>query len=275
MGLLCGGINDLTATVSTSLAAIDGVLSAISRGDLERRIEDDFEGVFATIKTNTNRMAERLGRIVAEIDAAADSIGGTAGEIADGSRDLAGSAELQAEHLERTATAMRDLTASVRGNAESAVEVSRSVEEARSLANSAGQVAEDAVSAMHRIERSSQRAAEIIGLMDEIAFQTNLLALNAAVEAARAGEEGRGFAVVAAEVRMLARRAGEASGDIKRLLKESGGHVVSGVDLVTAAVKALDAIAASVTVVADRAITIVNATREQATRLEQIHGAVA
>lgn len=275
MGRLCNGINALTATVSGSLTAIDGVLSAISRGDLERRIEEDLEGVFATIQASTNHMAERLQRIVAEIGDAADRIGGTAGDIADGSRNLSGSAEQQAEHLERTASAMKELTASVRSNAESAAEVTRSVEEARALANSAGQVAEDAVAAMHRIEQSSKRAADIIGLMDEIAFQTNLLALNAAVEAARAGEEGRGFAVVAAEVRMLARRAGDASGDIKRLLKESGGHVVSGVDLVTAAVKALDEIATSVTAVADRAIAIVGATRDQAVRLEQINGAVA
>ena len=128
---------------------------------------------------------------------------------------------------------------------------------------------------MHRIEQSSKRVTDIIGLMDEIAFQTNLLALNAAVEAARAGEEGRGFAVVAAEVRMLARRAADASGDIKRLLQESGSQVASGVDLVTAAGRALDEIASAVTIVADRTIGIVSATREQAIGLEQINGAVA
>jgi methyl-accepting chemotaxis protein len=275
MARLCNGINDLTATIRSTLAAIDGVLSAISHGDLGRRIEDDFQGVFATIKANTNRMADELARIVAEIGDAADSIDETASGVADGSRALSGSTEDQAEHLERTATAMQQLTASVRSNAENAAEVTRAVDEARSLAGSAGKVAGDAVGAMHRIEQSSKRVTDIIGLMDEIAFQTNLLALNAAVEAARAGEEGRGFAVVAAEVRMLARRAADASGDIKRLLQESGSQVASGVDLVTAAGRALDEIASAVTIVADRTTGIVSATREQAIGLEQINGAVA
>ena len=275
MARLCNGINDLTSTVRSSLAAIDGVLSAISHGDLGRRIEDDFQGVFATIKSNTNRMADELARIVAEIGDAADSIDETASGVADGSRALSGSTENQAEHLERTAAAMQQLTASVRSNAENAAEVTRAVDEARSLAGSAGKVAGDAVGAMHRIEQSSKRVTDIIGLMDEIAFQTNLLALNAAVEAARAGDEGRGFAVVAAEVRMLARRASDASGDIKRLLQESGNQVASGVDLVTAAGRALDEIASAVTIVTDRTTGIVSATREQAIGLEQINGAVA
>jgi methyl-accepting chemotaxis protein len=275
MARLCNGINDLTATIRSSLAAIDGVLSAISHCDLGRRIEGDFQGVFATIKANTNLMADELARIVAEIGDAADSIDETASGVADGSRALSGSTENQAEHLERTAAAMQQLTASVRSNAENAAEVTRAVDEARSLAGSAGKVAGNAVGAMHRIEQSSKRVTDIIGLMDEIAFQTNLLALNAAVEAARAGEEGRGFAVVAAEVRMLARRAADASGDIKRLLQESGSQVASGVDLVTAAGRALDEIASAVTIVADRTIGIVNATREQAIGLEQINGAVA
>ena len=274
MARLCNGINGLTATIRSSLAAIDGVLSAISHGDLSRRIEDDFQGVFSTIKANTNRMADELARIVA-IGDAAGSIDETASGVADGSRALSGSTETQAEHLERTAAAMPQLTASVRSNAENAAEVTRAVDEARSLAGSAGKVAGDAVGAMHRIEQSSKRVTDIIGLIDEITFQTNLLALNAAVEAARAGEEGRGFAVVAAEVRMLARHAGDASGDIKRLLQESGSQVASGVDLVTAAGRALDEIASAVTIVADRTIGIVNATREQAVGLEQINRAVA
>ena len=131
MARLCNGINELTATIRSSLAAIDGVLSAISHGDLGRRIEDDFQGVFATIKANTNRMADELARIVAEIGDAADSIDETASGVADGSRALSGSTENQAEHLGRTAAAMQQLPLRCAGNAENAAEVTRAVDEAR------------------------------------------------------------------------------------------------------------------------------------------------
>ncbi len=183
--------------------------------------------------------------------------------------------EQQASSLEETAAAMEQLAATVRQNAGNARQASQLADSAKAAADGGGGVATQAVAAMGRIEQSSQKISDIIGVIDEIAFQTNLLALNAAVEAARAGESGKGFAVVAAEVRTLAQRSSAASKEIKALIHASSGEVRTGVGLVNEAGRTLEQIVLSVKRVADIVADIAAASGEQAQGLEQVNAAVA
>jgi methyl-accepting chemotaxis protein len=162
------------------------------------------------------------------------------------------------------------MSATVRQNAENAQAANQLMVQARQAAESGGQIAVSAVEAVAKIQESSSRIADIVGLIEEIAFQTNLLALNAAVEAARAGDAGRGFAVVAAEVRALAGRAGQASKEIKGLITSSGSHVNRGVDLVNKAGQSLNDIVSSVKRVAEIVSEIAAASREQSDGVQQV-----
>jgi methyl-accepting chemotaxis protein len=168
------------------------------------------------------------------------------------------------------AAAIRQMSATVRQNADNAQTANQLMVQARQAAESGGQVAVSAVEAVAKIQESSSRIADIVGLIEEIAFQTNLLALNAAVEAARAGDAGRGFAVVAAEVRALAGRAGQASKEIKSLITSSGSHVTRGVDLVNKAGQSLNDIVSSVKRVAEIVSEIAAASREQSDGVQQV-----
>jgi methyl-accepting chemotaxis protein len=172
------------------------------------------------------------------------------------------------------AAAIRELSVTVKGNAENAQQANQLALAARSSAEGSGSVASEAIDAMGRIETSSQRIGEIVGLIEEIAFQTNLLALNAAVEAARAGDAGRGFAVVAQEVRALAQRSGQASKEIKALIAESGNQVGKGVALVNRAGGSLAEIVTSVKRVADIVAEIASASQEQSLGVQQVDDSV-
>jgi len=275
MRQLSEAMNGLLDTVAAALRDVGDMLGALAEGDLTKRVDHDYSGVFARIKDDANGTADKLAGIVTDIIDAAGSVKRAAGEIADGSANLADRTEQQASSLQETAAAMEELAATVRQNAGNAQQASQLADKAKAAADQGGGVVTDAVAAMGRIEDSSQRIADIIGVMDEIAFQTNLLALNAAVEAARAGEAGKGFAVVAAEVRALAQRSGAASKEIKALIQASSGEVRSGVALVNQAGTALDDIVAAVKRVADIVAGIAGASSEQAHGLEQVNAAVA
>jgi methyl-accepting chemotaxis protein len=273
--LVSEGINRLSENVSAVTEELASALEALSRGDLTRRIEKNYEGVFQRLKNDFNNTVTQLSDTVQRIDSAAASIATASREVAAGSLDLSERTEQQASSLEETAASMEELAATVRSNADNAQQVNSFATDARAAAARGGQVAGNAVEAMRRIEQSSQKISDIIGVIDEIAFQTNLLALNAAVEAARAGDAGRGFAVVAQEVRQLAQRSAQASKEIKALIMDSGAQVREGVDLVRSAGNALTEIVTGIGRVADLVSEIARATNEQASGLDEVNIAVA
>jgi methyl-accepting chemotaxis protein len=213
-------------------------------------------------------------KVEAEIVEGVTSIKAATVQLTAGSQDLSARTEEQVASLEEMAASIRELSVTVKQNADNAQQANQLALAARSAAEGGGEVATSAVTAMGEIEQSSQRIAEIVGLIDEIAFQTNLLALNAAVEAARAGDAGRGFAVVAAEVRSLAQRSSQASKEIKGLITTSNGHVKRGVDLVSRAGGSLGEIVTSVKKVADIVSEIAAASQEQSAGVQEVDEAV-
>ncbi|AIB13343.1 hypothetical protein ABAZ39_15420 (plasmid) [Azospirillum argentinense] len=272
---MSAGINRLTDTVEAVIADLGAVLSALAQGDLNKRVQRDYEGAFQTLKTDVNATSAKLSEIVGQITQAADTIASAAGEVSIGSSDLAERTEQQASSLEETAASMEELGATVRSNADNAQRANGMAADAHTAAESGGTVAGSAIDAMKRIEASSRKITDIIGVIDEIAFQTNLLALNAAVEAARAGDAGRGFAVVAQEVRNLAQRSAQASKEIKGLILDSDAQVKDGVELVKKAGDALEGIVSGVQQVAGLIAEMASASSEQAAALDEINATVS
>jgi methyl-accepting chemotaxis protein len=268
------GVNRWAETISSAVGQITDVISALSQGDLTRRLEGDFKGSFLQLKTDTNTMAESLAAVARRISGVSGKVQSATQEIVSDMADLSARTEYQASSLEETAGAMVEFAATVRQNSRNAGEASQLAAEASATAVNGSEIVGHAVSAMENIEISSRKISEISGLIQDIAFQTNLLALNAAVESARAGEAGRGFAVVANEVRSLAQRTTEASKDIKALVKSSGAQVHEGVSLVKQAGATLDEIVASARKVANFVSEIAAATEEQSTGIEEVSRAI-
>jgi aerotaxis receptor len=198
-----------------------------------------------------------------------------AAEIATGNMDLSGRTESQASSIEETASSMEELTSTVKQNASSANQASKLVVNSAEIASQGGKVVGRVVTTMTSIKDSSKKIADIIGVIDGIAFQTNILALNAAVEAARAGEQGRGFAVVASEVRNLAQRSAGAAKEIKALIEDSVGKVDAGGKLVSEAGETMDDIVTSFELVTEIIREIASASMEQSSGIEQVNQAVA
>ena len=268
---MVGGLNGLMQTTDGNLAEVSKLLQAIARGDLTVRMEGDFHGVFATMRDDANATVGQLTEIVGGIQMASLSINTAAGEIAAGNNDLSRRTEQQAANLEETAASMEELTSTVRQNAESARQANQLAIGAASVASQGGDVVGKVVTTMTDIEQSSKKIAEIISVIDGIAFQTNILALNAAVEAARAGEQGRGFAVVASEVRTLAQRSAAAAKEIKGLIETSVDKVADGSALVNQAGATMSEIVASVQRVTDIMAEISAASQEQSAGIEQVN----
>ncbi len=268
---LAGQINNLLEANATSIDQVSQLLSALSNGDLTVRMHGDFQGVFATMRDDANATAEQLTGIVSRIKQSSMSINASASEIASGNSDLSHRTEQQAANLEETAASMEELTSTVRQNAESARQANQLAIGAASVASQGGEVVSQVVSTMTQIEQSSKKIAEIISVIDGIAFQTNILALNAAVEAARAGEQGRGFAVVASEVRTLAQRSAGAAKEIKGLIDDSVDKVNDGSALVKKAGATMGEIVASVQRVTDIMAEISAASIEQSSGIEQVN----
>ena len=268
---MVGGLNHLMETTDGNLAEVSELLKAIARGDLTARMEGDFHGVFASMRDDANATVAQLTDIVGRIQEASGSINTAAGEIASGNLDLSRRTEQQAANLEETAASMEELTSTVRQNAESARQANQLSIGAASVASQGGEVVGKVVTTMRDIEHSSKKIADIISVIDGIAFQTNILALNAAVEAARAGEQGRGFAVVASEVRTLAQRSANAAKEIKGLIETSVDKVADGSKLVNQAGATMGEIVASVQRVTDIMAEISAASQEQSAGIEQVN----
>ncbi len=220
-------------------------------------------------------VVDQVGATISNIKLAASEVTSASAEISTSTTDLSQRTEEQAASLEETTASMEEIAETVKRNAESAREANAFAIETSAVAERGGAVVGNAVTAMARIEESSRKISDIIGVIDEIARQTNLLALNAAVEAARAGEAGRGFAVVASEVRNLAQRSSQAAKDIKDLIVNSNSQVKDGVDLVNKAGQSLNEIVASIKKVATIVAAIANASAEQSTGIEQVNKALS
>jgi len=257
------------------LTDIGHVLGSMAEGDLTKKIEADYEGTFGQLKDDANSTVARLREILDQIKVATDAINTAAQEIAAGNQDLSSRTEEQASSLEETASSMEQLTSTVRQNAENARQASELAGSAQSVAAKGGEVVDLVVQTMGAIHQSSSRIADIIGVIDGIAFQTNILALNAAVEAARAGEQGRGFAVVATEVRNLAQRSAAAAKEIKELISDSVDKVESGNRLAEQAGRTMQEVLASIRRVAGIMGDISSASREQSSGIDQVCLAVS
>jgi methyl-accepting chemotaxis protein len=250
-------------------------LSTVSGGDLTFRLSDGFTDAYRQIKDDFNTTIGRLHDTIVAIATSTHDVAHTAREISGSTADLAQRTEEQTATLEEVSASMQAIAATVKKNADDAQQANQFATGTHEIANRGGAVVSQAVGAMARIEESSRKISDIIGVIDEIARQTNLLALNAAVEAARAGEAGRGFAVVASEVRSLAQRSAQAAKDIKDLITNSSGQVREGVELVNRAGGSLSEILASIKRVTDIVSAIAVASGEQSSGVDQVNNALS
>ena len=265
---------DRTEEVSTEEEVQNMVAGAIE-GDLTVRIVEEGKApFFKSLAVGVNRLLENMADVIRTMGQAAAEVRTGSEEISRGNTDLSQRTEEQASSLEETASSMEQMTSTVKNNADNAAQANQLASAAREQAERGGSVVGAAVTAMSEINASSKRIADIISVIDEIAFQTNLLALNAAVEAARAGEQGRGFAVVAAEVRNLASRSAQAAKEIKALINDSVGKVTEGTKLVDESGKVLAETVVRVKKVTDVMAEIASSSREQASGIEQVNKAI-
>jgi methyl-accepting chemotaxis protein len=272
---LSGGINELVDVIASVVAEVQALVVAANQGDLTKRIETQGKaGLLVEIGSGINSLTESMAGLVWQVKSAAEKVSSAADEISSGAAHLSQRTEEQASSLEETASSMEEMTSTVKQNADNAGQANQLAAAARDQAEKGGAVVAKAVTAMTGINQASKKIADIIGVIDEIAFQTNLLALNAAVEAARAGEQGRGFAVVATEVRNLAGRSATAAKEIKALIQDSVDKVREGSELVTQSGATLEQIVGAVKKVNDIVAEIAAASREQSTGIEQVNKAV-
>ena len=271
----------LNAQKASSLEDLDQILLAMERG-LLRLAEGDLDGPLTEhlpaqaeiLRQYFNNAIGQLAQTLGSVSFSSQSISSAAGEIRAASGDLATRTEQQASSIQEANAAMKEVTTLVDRNTASVIEVNQSIADAHREATQGGRIVDDAVTAMNKIQSSSQEISQIINVIDGIAFQTNLLALNAGVEAARAGDSGRGFAVVANEVRALAQRSAEAAREIKNLINTSSEHVCQGVDLVSATGKALSQIVTRVGEVSSLVQNIAQSAKIQVEKLTAVSNTV-
>lgn len=267
-------INGLTDVIENVFSDINTVIEKMAGGDLTSSIHSDYQGVYAQCKDNINDAIFKISHFIVQIRETAEFVNNSSQEMASGNNNLSHRVEQQAGSLEETATSMNDLSNAVKNNAENTQQAAKVVESATQLAEKGGDVVKSAILAMQEINESSNRIAEIIGVIDEIAFQTNLLALNASVEAARAGEQGRGFSVVATEVRNLAQRSATAAQQSSELIQNSVQKVRAGTAFVNETGAALMEIVDSIVKVGDIVGEITASSSKQSAGISQVNQAV-
>ncbi len=262
--------------IKQTVDQVQDTVKAAVAGDLTQTIDlNGKTGLLALLSEGLNALLDNMQDIVGQIKDAADEVAIGASEISTGNTDLSSRTEQQAASLEETASSMEELTSTVRLNAENARQANQLAEHASKVAMDGGSLIQQVVVTMSSINESSQKIAEIIGVIDGIAFQTNILALNAAVEAARAGEQGRGFAVVASEVRNLAQRSANAAKDIKGLILDSVKKIETGNALVGKSGDTMKEIVGSIKRVNDIIAEIAAASAEQTQGIEEVCKAVS
>ncbi len=266
--------NALLKSMKAGVAETSEILSALSNLDLTKRMKGEYEGDFASLQNDVNAVADKLNGIVSQLRSTSGGLKTATGEILEGANDLSDRTTKQAATIEQTSAAMEQLSSTVIANAQKAETASIKSHAVSDAAEQSGQVMHQAKDAMERIASSSEKISNIIGMIDDIAFQTNLLALNASVEAARAGEAGKGFAVVAIEVRRLAQSAAEASSEIKMLIEQSANEVKGGSSLVADAAIKLEKMMLAIKENGELLDAIAKDSKEQATSIEEVHGAI-
>ncbi len=274
-GVLAAFFWYIAALLRRRIASAREVAERVRDGDLSVAIHDAARDEFTPLISALANMQHALTAVVSEVRSNAESVASASGQIAAGNQDLSSRTEQQASSLEQTAASMEELTSTVKQNADNAQQANQLAMSASEVATKGGAVVGQVVATMASINESSRKVADIIGVIDGIAFQTNILALNAAVEAARAGEQGRGFAVVASEVRSLAQRSAAAAKEIKGLIDSSVGSVEAGTRLVGEAGETMDEIVCSVRRVTDIMGEITAASKEQSIGIDQINQAIS
>ena len=271
---IIGGAHFLIRSIQQPLAQANDLASRIAAGDLSMQATITRGDEFGDLLRSQYAMSDALGRVVHQVRQSTDSIATASAEIATGNHDLSARTEQTSSNLQETAAAMEQFTSTIQQSASSAQQASSLAVGATGVARRGGEVVTQVVATMDEINHSSKKIADIIGVIDGIAFQTNILALNAAVEAARAGEQGRGFAVVASEVRSLAQRSAEAAKEIKQLINASVEKVDTGSRLVADAGGTMADIVQSVQRVTDMIGEITAASTEQSVGVAQVNQAV-
>ncbi|HXF46679.1 MAG TPA: methyl-accepting chemotaxis protein [Burkholderiaceae bacterium] len=264
----------LVAGIVAPLQRAIETANAMAAGDLRRRLSTERSDEVGRLYRALSQLNVNLQAVVGDVRREVDGVQGAAREIAQGNQDLSARTEAQAASLQQTAASMEQLTSTVQQSASSAQQANQNATQASGVAERGGQAVHEVVGTMDEIQQAARKIADIIGVIDGIAFQTNILALNAAVEAARAGEQGRGFAVVAGEVRALAQRTSAAAREIKGLIDESGRRVERGAQVVRQAGDVMRDVVASVQRVTGLIAEISAASVQQSSGLAQINDAV-
>lgn len=269
------GLNQLLELSSSVINDTQRIFTALSKGDLRPRIHTDYQGQFKSLKDDANGSLDKLSQLLDSILSSIASVSNEFGEFSQASSDLNNRTESQAAMLEETTSSMMEMKKHVQHSTKNSKEALGVTIETKKQAQNGELIVKNTIQSMEEITQSSKRIADIISVIDEIAFQTNLLALNAAVEAARAGEQGRGFAVVASEVRQLAQRSASSAKEISELINDSSQKVESGRAFVNQSGEVLKDIFSGVDQINRRMVEINDASDEQANGIEQISQALA
>lgn len=272
---LKNGINSSMDSLESAITDITQILVALENGDLTQTITAEYSGDLKILKDAVNSSLTRLDGIVSVAVQAADIVTAAALGVSNGSNTLSQRVQEQAAALEQTSATMDEMNGAVQANTENAQQTSKVAQDVQHKATQGAEVMQQTIGAMNAIQASSHKIADIVTLIDGIAFQTNLLALNAAVEAARAGDHGRGFAVVAGEVRSLAQKSAEAAKDIKGLIEESVARIDEGTKLAAQSGEVLQEINESIHGVAGMINKIASASSEQSEGIKQVHVAIS
>ncbi|BBP43677.1 CHASE3 domain-containing protein [Thiosulfativibrio zosterae] len=271
---LKNGINTSMDALESAIKDVITIVLAQSKGDLTQQITHHYDGELGVLKKAVNDTTSRLQEVVARAVNAADVVNSASSEVAQGALDLSQRVQEQAAALEETSSTMEEMSSAVKNNSDNAKEASDVAQKVKAKSLEGSRVMQQTIDAMNEIQDSSRKIAEIVTLIDSIAFQTNLLALNAAVEAARAGDHGRGFAVVAGEVRNLAQKSADAAKNITSLINESVSRIDQGTKLASDSGAVLTEINEAVDTVTDMIEHISIASQEQLTGIRQVYTAI-